>query len=74
MINSKAKCPKCGSLNLKLVECWKDHTIDFEQHGGFVNINDGALEPGEPYKVEAKCNCGHKWRLRNVLQIGDITK
>lgn len=72
MAVSKVKCPKCKSNSLTLVEVWKNHTINWVQENGFFERNDGILEPGEPYKVEAHCDCGHRWTLRNILQIDQV--
>lgn len=73
IVKSNAKCPKCQSNNLLLIEVWKDHEITWEQKDGIFDRRDGNIEPGDPYKVEAECrNCGHKWRIRKALQITDI--
>jgi phage FluMu protein Com len=70
---SKAKCPKCKSDNLFLIEIWKDHYIQWEQIDGIFNKNDGTSGPGHPYKVEAKCSqCKYSWTVKNAHQIGDV--
>lgn len=72
---SKAKCPKCGSVDLTLIEVWKGHEITWEQREGKFNMKEGNLEPGNPYKVECKCSdCSHHWTVRKAIQIGDILK
>lgn len=66
-------CPKCKSTNLTLTELWKNHSIQFQYKKGKI-IRDGTFEVGDPYKVEALCNqCSHEWRLRNVIQVSDVT-
>lgn len=73
VVESKAKCPKCNSNDLVLTELWKDHSITWEQENGKFDRNDGELEMGDAYKVQAKCSkCNHAWTLRGVLQIDEI--
>lgn len=74
IVESKVKCPKCKSVNLTLIELWRNNSIEWEQTDGKFNRRDGNIEPGDPYKVEAKCECGHRWSIRGALQIGDIQK
>jgi RNA polymerase subunit RPABC4/transcription elongation factor Spt4 len=73
IVKSKVVCPKCKSNSLTLVEVWKDHTITWEQENGEFDRKKGNLEMGDAYRVEAKCECGHQWRIRGALQIDDIT-
>lgn len=75
IVHSKAKCPKCKSNNLCLIELWKNHGISWIQKNGKFDIKDGALEPGDAYKVIGCCNnCYHRWTLKGCLQITDIIK
>lgn len=71
-VKSIVKCPKCKSINLELIEIWSAHTITWQQVEGKLNLKEGNLEAGDPYKVEASCMCGHKWKIRKALQISDI--
>jgi hypothetical protein len=72
-VKSKLKCSKCKSIDLVLVELWKDATIEWEQFNGEFYRNDGNLEPGYPYALEARCKtCGHCWKVRGVSQIDQI--
>lgn len=73
MKNICVNCPKCRSNNLYLIEVWKDHTIQFDSISGQFDETDGVLEPGNPYKVEAKCKaCNHQWTIRKSVQISDL--
>ena len=75
IVKSKVKCPKCGNKsNLKLHEIWSGHTITWEVEDGKFDRNDGSLEHGDAYKVQAECKCGHGWTLRKALQIDDVTE
>lgn len=71
IVNSKIICPKCKSNNLLLVEVWSQHTITWDQIDGKFDKEDGSLEMGDPYKVEANCKeCSHIWKIRKAIQIG----
>jgi len=73
LVKSKAVCPKCKSNNLMLEEIWKDSSITWEQINGIFDRNDGSLEHGYAYKVEAKCKaCAHIWTFKKASQIDDI--
>lgn len=72
---SKVQCPKCKSRDLTLIEVWKGHDITWEQREGLFDRDDGVLEAGSPYKVEAKCSsCRHHWTIRKALQIDDVSQ
>lgn len=61
------RCKKCKSEKLSMVEYWKNHTITWF-YGD--SQDEGYLEPGEPYKVEMRCDqCGHHWRVRGCCQV-----
>lgn len=73
MSKSKAVCPSCKSNNLTLIELWKDHSVSWEQIDGVFDRQDGALEPGDPYRVEGECSdCGHSWMFRKITQIDGL--
>lgn len=72
-MKSKAKCPKCKSVHLIITEVWKNHTIEFDQDSGIVDRENGNLDAGYPYKVEARCKwCGFTWTIRGARQIDDL--
>ncbi len=73
-MKNAARCPRCKSMELCLVELWKNHSIEFEQSDqGEVDWTNGNLSEGEPYCVQACCNsCNHKWTLRGVQQVIDL--
>lgn len=63
------RCPKCRKRTTSFQERW-DMTRSHDIEGGeWLSAPDGD---GFPYAVDARCDCGHSWRLRNVLQITDI--
>lgn len=71
-MTTKRKCPKCRSQEICLIELWKDHAIYFQVEDGQVDLENGSLEPGNPYKVEAECkSCKHRWTIKGVSQIHD---
>jgi len=66
-------CPKCRAPATGFVEYWTDHSIAFGACNGLPDGEDGELQAGCAYKVEAQCgDCGHEWRLRGVKQISDL--
>lgn len=72
IVDSKVKCRKCKGTSLKLIEVWSGHDIVWDQEMGKFDLEDGSLEPGNPKHVEAKCDCGHHWKIRGANQIHDI--
>lgn len=75
IVESIVNCPKCkNTKQLTLIEIWQDHTISWIVENGKFDRDDGALEMGDAYKVQAKCTCGHMWTIRKALQIDDIIK
>ena len=74
-VETTVKCPKCKSTDLLLIEIWSGHTITWEQKQNVIDRNDGNLESGDPYKVQAICSqCSHSWKVRGALQISDVVK
>lgn len=75
IVESKVKCPKCKHGNdLILIEVWIGHEITWEQINGKFDRNDGNLNPGDAYRVEAECKCGHHWKIKKAIQIDEIVK
>ena len=72
-VKLKIKCPKCGNTDISLLEIWEGHSISWQVTDGYINTDDGNLEPGNPYKVKGSCICGHEWIIRNASQIDDIS-
>lgn len=69
---SKVKC-SCGSTYLNLIEVWEGSTITWEQNKGLFDRDEGNLEYGNPYKVEARClKCDKQWTIRGAMQITDV--
>jgi hypothetical protein len=61
------RCPKCNSQKVEVVELWKSHSVAW---GPGDADNEGNLDPGDPYRVEGKCQgCGHKWKFRGIIQV-----
>ena len=70
-MKSRAKCPKCGSHNLDIIE-----TIEAEE--SFVQTNgiidrEGNKEYGDIFRVEGVCHkCLHRWRFRGISSMSDL--
>lgn len=44
IVDTKAKCPKCKSTDLLLIEEWEGHTITWEQIEGNISISSKWLQ------------------------------
>lgn len=71
-IPTSNKCPKCRSKSFIAVEIWEDAAIYFTVKNGLIDRENGMLEPGNPHKVQGRCDCGHIWTFKNANQIDDI--
>jgi len=67
---SKAKCPKCKSVDIVVYEKFIS-TQTWDQVNGFIDHNEGYMNPEGVIGTFGECNCGHKWKFRN-LQITDL--
>lgn len=65
----KIYCSSCKRQITHFIECWKS-SIEFDLEEDKINSNQQP--DGHPYKVQAVCDCGKKWRLRKVKQITDV--
>lgn len=66
------RCPKCHQRPIEYIELWRDHTMRFGVDEEGRPNEEGNLHDGAPYCVEAECACGHRWRLKGILQITDL--
>jgi len=64
-------CPKCKSIPIYYTELWKNSTIEFTVLESQIE-EEGICSPGQPYGVEAQCDCGHRWKLKKITQITDL--
>ena len=73
-MRTKVICGQCKKPPSELVEVWTGAAIYYSvTESGLWDGRDGMVEPPERIShVEARCACGHEWRLRGVSQIGDI--
>jgi hypothetical protein len=69
------KCSKCKSKRISFIEVWTGHTITWHLNDGVFDINDGALEPGDPSSLHVRClDCKYTYKIRKANQISDIIK
>lgn len=75
-VKTDKKCPICKSSSFYFVEIWAGSTITWEVNNGCFNKDDGFLcaEDAAPKKVEGHCKCGHRWTVKNAVNIGDVYK
>jgi hypothetical protein len=68
---SKARCPKCRSRTLDIIEIVECTQI-WEQSDGYVDLDEGYKGEIGTISVYGRChNCDHKWRFK-CLQITDL--
>lgn len=66
---TKCRCPKCHSGTLWLTERVTAQT-EWEVIDGRLNRAGGMHEATGTDGVVGRCqDCGHKWRVRNAIQI-----
>jgi predicted nucleic-acid-binding Zn-ribbon protein len=72
VMESIAKCPKCGSKDLFIDEIYETG-LQFDQTDGNIDMN-GNIEQGGILRMNGECKkCGHSWRFRK-LQVTDLQK
>lgn len=71
-LKSKARCPKCGSTDIYLMEISITSTT-FVQSDGFIKKDSSNNEVGNIIRLEGDCaKCHHTWRFRNAIQITNV--
>ncbi len=68
------RCPKCRALPVRYVEVLAEFTTTFEAKQDGRPEEEGWHSEGYPTHVLAYCVCKHRWRLRGVLQITDLSE
>jgi hypothetical protein len=68
------KCPKCGSFLAKYYEKQMDNTTYLADLTGnpFIKYREDSCSFSHPLKLEAKCSCGHRWKIRNAISASRI--
>lgn len=68
------RCPKCRQPPRRFIELWNrsQSTIEFSLVGGVLKPDMHNPPDVEPTGVEAECECGHRWRLRGMVQITSL--
>jgi len=67
---SKAKCPKCRSDNLLILEK-SIHYQEWEQIDGMIDKAEGYMNSGDVIGTWGKCkNCEHSWRFKSLQITG----
>lgn len=71
IVKSKARCPKCRSKNLILIEYTKCIST-WEQIDGIIDQNEVWHDIDNIIGIYGECNkCNHKWRFR-CFQITNL--
>jgi hypothetical protein len=71
-LKRRLRCPKCRKAPRQIVEYIVGASVFDVLEDGAVRDGEGIHEPGGYFKVEAKCGCGHRWRLKGVTQVTDL--
>jgi len=66
---SKAKCPKCKSIDIIIFEK-SVHFQTWEQIDGYIDYNEGYMSPGDVIGTFGRCNCGHEWKFKSFQITG----
>ena len=71
MRKTKAKCPKCISKDITIIETSNAYQ-SWIQTDGIINRNDGIMNHGDITSVDGSCNkCNHKWKFK-CSQIDEL--
>jgi len=71
MRKTKAKCPKCKSKDITIIETSNAYQ-SWIQTDGIINRNDGIMNHGDITSVDGSCNkCNHKWKFK-CSQIDEL--
>jgi hypothetical protein len=65
------RCGKCGAIAKEIIETIMG-TSTFDIIDGTHLDAEGYHEPGDIIRVDAKCACGHRWRLRGAATVDSI--
>jgi hypothetical protein len=68
----RVRCPKCRNPPIEYIELLVCMTT-FEA-GDCTRSREGYSEQGDIFGVDARCACGHRWRLRGVATMDSLTK
>lgn len=72
MKERRPRCPKCHKPPESYLEVSEAYTTFYTDDQGRPDAEGFHSSGGPILHVEARCARGHKWRLRNVLQITDL--
>ncbi|MFA5071069.1 MAG: hypothetical protein WC511_01710 [Candidatus Pacearchaeota archaeon] len=76
MIKSKKRkrvlCPKCHKPATSLAEVGTTVGFFNTTPDGLWDEEQGTYESGDILYVNASCDCGHTWRLKNVATLAAL--
>ncbi len=68
---SKAKCPKCGSIDLLVVEICEEVGTWIQENG--IIEHKGWFDAGSIVRLECSClKCKHSWKPRKINQVTEL--
>ena len=73
------RCPKCNKQKTvhTIIEIWSADSLEYDlvedKLYGKCRKDEGySSMTSQPIGLEAKCRCGHKWKIREVTSISDL--
>ncbi len=74
-VSTNAKCPKCRSTNLSLIEIRDDERLIWSVKKGEFDKSAYTKLFAKPVRVEGRCaHCDWEWTLRKAGCIEDLDK
>jgi phage FluMu protein Com len=67
---TRLRCPRCKSRTFTLIETC-EHFTSFYVVDGKLDRQEGFHDVDGYTRLEADCPCGHRWKVRNAIQIND---
>ena len=68
----RLRCAKCGSPPQTLTETGSITMQFCVSRDGAYRDAEGVQEPGDVERLDATCACGHRWRIRNAIQVTSV--
>ena len=65
----RLRCPRCRKTPTEAIEHGRWSSSWAISDDGKLRDTEGYHEAGDYTHVTAKCSCGHRWRVRGVMQI-----
>lgn len=68
----RLRCRKCGAPPQLLTEIGRISMQFCVSRDGAYRDAEGIQEPGDVERLYATCACGHRWRVKNAVQVTSV--